>query len=425
MNDFNSVIQRKPQSVSVERVSVPDQENNKMMDIDPHSNHDRSSEEACRPLLRIGICGAARIARKNIAAIQNVSSDCKVVAIASRSMEKVEDFHQQYVLEEWKDSVHVMAGPDSYDQLIECADVDALYIPLPVTVKKQWVLKALHARKHVLCEKPVSKSAQDYQEILNAAKQVGRYVMDGTMFVHNSRTPYFLEYISNSDVFGNVIRINTEFTFRGDDEFFSNDIRTAKDGDPYGCIGDLGWYCVRVAQLVFDKVKCAAAKAKRAQTTYWKLNENGVPIDAQCLVVFDGEAGGQDEEELVLSFHCSFLHPLSQRVSIVGTKQTLEMVDYVIPKEGTNFWMVHGEDLTRHDTYSIRSSDVMEVPGGPVQEVLMWRNFSRYCRDIEKHGWIEGEANDVSCMSLENQRIVDALMQSIAQDGQNVRIDTM
>jgi predicted dehydrogenase len=290
-------------------------------------------------------------------------------------------------------------------------------------LKKEWVIKALNNKKHVLCEKPVSACVADYEEILNVAKKVNRYVMDGTMFVHNNRTQHFLDYISNHAVFGNVIRINSEFTFRGDEHFFANDIRTTKDGDPYGCIGDLGWYCVRLAQLVFGKVK--RGKAVRAQVTYWKMNEQHVPMDAQCLVVFDKEEDGDDdndEEELVLSFHCSFLHPLSQRVSIVGTKQTLEMVDYVVPREGINHWIVHGEDLTRHDTYSVRTSDVMEVPSGPVQEVLMWRNFSRYCREVESRGWCNGEAEQLSVMSIENQRIVDALMKSISEDGKPIGI---
>jgi predicted dehydrogenase len=84
------------------------------------------------PPLRIGICGAARIARKNIAAIQNLSSNCKVVAIASRSLQKADDFYNNHVLDEWKDSVTILAGADAYDQLINDSNVDALYIPLPV-----------------------------------------------------------------------------------------------------------------------------------------------------------------------------------------------------------------------------------------------------------------------------------------------------
>jgi len=82
--------------------------------------------------LRVGICGAARIARKNITAIQNQVSNAKCVAIASRSIEKAEEFHRTHVLDEWKDTVSIIAGVDAYDKLIESEDIDAVYIPLPV-----------------------------------------------------------------------------------------------------------------------------------------------------------------------------------------------------------------------------------------------------------------------------------------------------
>jgi predicted dehydrogenase len=90
------------------------------------------AENQCTPL-RIGICGAARIARKNIAAIQNPVSNTRCAAIASRSIEKAQEFHHNHVLDEWKDSVSLLVGDNAYDGLIESDDIDAIYIPLPVT----------------------------------------------------------------------------------------------------------------------------------------------------------------------------------------------------------------------------------------------------------------------------------------------------
>jgi len=83
--------------------------------------------------IRVGIMGAARIARKNIAAIQNHVSNCKIVAIASRSIEKADDLRQHHVLEELHDQIIIIAGDNAYERLLKCDEIDAVYIPLPVT----------------------------------------------------------------------------------------------------------------------------------------------------------------------------------------------------------------------------------------------------------------------------------------------------
>lgn len=89
------------------------------------------ANDTSRPL-RVGIMGAARIARKNIAAIQNQVSNCNIVAIASRTPSKAQSFHENHVLEEWSNNVSIFAGKDAYKRLLDMNEVDAIYIPLPV-----------------------------------------------------------------------------------------------------------------------------------------------------------------------------------------------------------------------------------------------------------------------------------------------------
>merc|ERR1712007_286291 len=65
--------------------------------------------------------------------------------------------------------------------------------------------------------------------------------------------------------------------------------------------------------LVFSANDANALKGivKSAQVVRYQLNDEGVPYEADCLVYFT--------DNRVLSFHCSFIHPLCQTVMISGT----------------------------------------------------------------------------------------------------------
>jgi predicted dehydrogenase len=146
-------------------------------------------------------------------------------------------------------------------------------------------LKALNHGKHVLLEKPVALCIDDYNDMIQAAHRNNKFLMDGTMFPHHIRTSQCLEAISDVDLMGMITRIQISFSFLGNEKFFARDIRVSKDGDPLGCIGDLGWYCVRLAILVFDAV--GSDKVTSAQVEHCRLTPDGVPIDATCLVEFE------------------------------------------------------------------------------------------------------------------------------------------
>ena len=164
---------------------------------------------------------------------------------------------------------------------------------------REWVIKALNSAKHVIVEKPVALHANEFKEMLQAAYKNKKFLMDGTMYPHHNRTMDVLACVSDEDRIGKVDRIETSFSFLGDDDFFLNDIRVLKDGDPLGCLGDLGWYCVRLALLVFGKL--GSSRALTAQVVDFRLNDAGVPICASCFVHFP-EASNMANKRLLYWF---------------------------------------------------------------------------------------------------------------------------
>jgi len=108
--------------------------------------------------------------------------------------------------------------------------------------------------------------------------------MDGTMFVHHPRTNKFVKSIPNP----NRVTFNFTFDASGGGDFFRNDIRIKKDGDFMGCIGDLGWYIVRMGLSIFSALDAGTLRGlvTEVQVLRYQLNEEGVPFDADCLVHF-------------------------------------------------------------------------------------------------------------------------------------------
>ena len=71
--------------------------------------------------------------------------------------------------------------------MLAAKDVDALYIPLPTGLRKEWVIRAAQAGKHIVCEKPCAINAADLREMVDACRQHRVQFMDGVMFMHSRR----------------------------------------------------------------------------------------------------------------------------------------------------------------------------------------------------------------------------------------------
>jgi len=99
-----------------------------------------------RPACRWGILGAASIARKNWQSIRD-AGNARLVAVASRDQAKAQAF-----IDACQTQVPHPTKPEalgSYEALLARPDIDAVYVPLPTGLKKEWVIRA--ARPASMC----------------------------------------------------------------------------------------------------------------------------------------------------------------------------------------------------------------------------------------------------------------------------------
>jgi len=351
-----------------------------------------------KPLkLRWGILGTAQIARKNWKAIQ-LTGNATVEAVASRDIGRARRFIAECQAEAPMEVVPQAFG--CYDDLLTGETVDAIYIPLPTGLRKEWVVRAAEAGKHVVCEKPCAVSVADLREMVTACRLHQVQFMDGVMFMHSRRLEKLREVLDDGQSIGQVRRVACAFTFRQSPEFFVSNIRTDSALEPYGCLGDLGWYCIRFVLWLMNW-------QMPLQVSGWILSEHhrpdsplAVPTAFAGELVFDGGVSA--------SFYCSFLTETEQWIKISGTLGNLHVSDFVLPLAGTELgfevehtsFLVHGCDF-RMETHPHRFA-VAEASHGhaSAQEVNLFRNFTEQVRSGQLNaGWPEAAIKTQTVMS--------------------------
>jgi dTDP-3,4-didehydro-2,6-dideoxy-alpha-D-glucose 3-reductase len=153
--------------------------------------------------LRIGILGCASIARRSmIPAILNLGNYFELAGIASRDASKAALWASEFGCDAY----------DDYSQLVTASDVDALYIPLPSGLHKEWINKALLAGKHVYAEKAFATCYQDADQMVMRAHDNCLTLMEGYMFQYHSQHQIVKQLLA-SGVIGELRHFHSSFGF--------------------------------------------------------------------------------------------------------------------------------------------------------------------------------------------------------------------
>lgn len=351
---------------------------------------------------RWGILGTANIARKNWRAMR-VAGNSRITAVASRSTERAEEF-----IRSCSQSDPVPGGVaalGSYEELISHPEVDAIYIPLPTGLRKPWVIRAAEAGKHVLVEKPVGVTADDVREMLDACKRSNVQFMDGVMFMHSRRLDALRQTLCEPETIGQLRRITSQFSFQAPEEFLKGNIRMHGELEPYGCLGDLGWYNVRLTLWVMNYEMPVSVRGTLIDAAGSPDSPSAVPMEFSAELQFkNGVSAG---------FYCSFQTEIQQWAHLSGTAGSLLVRDFVLPfygaragytvsqprsvQTGCDFDMIDCSTTIELDEYSNGRPDS--------QEVQMIRTFSQLVLD----GRIDPSWGEIA---IKTQRVLDACLAS-------------
>ena len=120
-------------------------------------------------MYHFGIIGAGNIAHKFIEAVR-MTKNADVTAVASKSLERARD---------WAEKEGLSRYYDSYETLLADPDIDIIYIATLSNAHYDNIKACLEAGKHVICEKPMTQTASQAQEMITLAREKQLFLMEG------------------------------------------------------------------------------------------------------------------------------------------------------------------------------------------------------------------------------------------------------
>lgn len=189
--------------------------------------------------VRYAVVGAGNIAQVAVLpAFAHAKENSELVALVSGDAEKREELAKRY-------SIATLGDYDDFEDVLEKARVDAVYICTPNTEHRELAVRAANRGVHVLCEKPLATSVEDCKAMGEACERNGVYLM----------VAYRLHFEAANLKAIDIARSGKLGEPRLFSSFFSHVVR---EGDIRrepevggGAAYDLGVYCINAVRHLF------------------------------------------------------------------------------------------------------------------------------------------------------------------------------
>lgn len=142
------------------------------------------------PLLRIGVIGLGQWGPNHVRTMSALDS-CEVARVCDASQARVAKMQKLFRGMEGTTDPFAVTGAD---------DIDAVVVATPVQSHYPLVRAALLAGKDVLCEKPLALNSAEAAELCELAREKGRILMVGHIFLYNPSALHLKEMIDRGEL---------------------------------------------------------------------------------------------------------------------------------------------------------------------------------------------------------------------------------
>ncbi len=226
-----------------------------------------------RPLT-IGVLGCGGIAERRTIPGMKKSEHIEISIVQDIDPEKARKTAAIFKIPEW-------SGDE--DAVLARSDVDAVYIASPVFCHAEQIKKAAVSSKHILCEKPLGRNADETKDIISACNKAGVVLQSGFMMRYHGYHKEIKSLIE-SGALGSPVMGRAQLTcwYPPMDAAWRQDPQ--KSGG--GALMDMGIHCIDLLRFFFGEVREVAAAGGSI------VHEYPVEDSSVVLLRFENEAVG-------------------------------------------------------------------------------------------------------------------------------------
>ena len=188
--------------------------------------------------LRVALVGLGNYATHQLAPALQQTKYCTLGGIVTGTPEKASQWKKEYGLDDKN-----IYNYQNFDSIAKNDAIDVVYVVLPNSMHREFVLRAAVAGKHVFCEKPMAVSVKEGREMIDACNKAGVRLFIGYRLHSEPYNQYAMKFRTN-DV-GKLKTVESEFAFKIGD---STQWRLRKALAGGGALMDLGIYAIQAAR---------------------------------------------------------------------------------------------------------------------------------------------------------------------------------
>ena len=220
--------------------------------------------------IKWGILGTGAIAKAFADALQETEGE--LVAVASQSLQRAEDFSKSYNC----------TAIEGYQSLISLPEVEAIYVATPHTSHFELSAECLRNKKAVLCEKPMTINATETMALIDISRKNNTLLMEAFMYKIHPQTQQVMKVIQEN--LTSPLSIRAEFCFSVDVPESHRLVNKELGG---GSILDIGCYPMSISRHAVGAVNGKNFMNPASIEGQGELNSQGIDLNASAKLVFE------------------------------------------------------------------------------------------------------------------------------------------